>query len=700
MTAAAPYRLRLAGLVVGLAGGCEVDVSLDESEFCTGSACGDDCLSPACDPDPCHGRGHPGVDGACRCDVPWGGSDCLDCAPLHYGPLCTPCPAGECFAPWVCRDTKAGDGACVCPEGYLDHEEQGCIVIDRCGCDPLTSCAAGAVVAEGHVCIQLTKLVAEPIHAGERMACAARVSWQALNVGGPALEHFVVYRDGHPIATTRWPQIEDFGLTGDETYTYEITAVDRLGVESTPSIAATFDTQGCEAAVDLAPHRVVGATATYVERRCNTSQLQWEPPADAAAVSGFRIYLNGALAHELGAVSSAIGGVDGLSPLAHYRYAFAPTYGDDRERTGPLTVVDLPPASCVESGHVKPLRTVVFPVRFADFVDSEPFDVGYLERVLSELPYSAAAFIDEVSFGQQSLQIERVFDWVDVSDPVASYCTQIVEQNGRELGFFPSCNTSRMAAVARSVAGGQHGIPPNDFLTAYDRQIYVVYGVSQGAYGGGRAVWASTQFAKTETFVHELGHTFGLRHAGTWDCPGATTVGASLRDVTAGDCEAWAYGDATDVMAVRLRHYSAYNKLIAGYLQPGHVVIAETGGVFGLASASAPALGHRPVLLIVPLDNGTFYAVEYREPVGFDANVAFPGYAVVDDHKPEIERGLAVWLRAASLGEQLRQIPASPRGRFVTADNDFYDPYRRIRIQLGGESDAAGVDVHVAYDAD
>lgn len=695
---------RLAGTVAGLvtASACESVVGFGETVPCETGDCGDPCPAGDCEePDPCHGRGQIVSDGTCLCDLPWGGDDCLECAPEYYGSSCTPCVPGGCLDPLECNDGIDGDGMCVCPDGYVEHDELGCIVVDRCGCDPVTSCAAGAVEAEGHVCMQLAELRAEPVYGGERLTCGVRVSWQALNVGGPLIDHFEVYRDGVRVGSTTIPMFEDWGGGPDETYSYEVTAVDRVGVESTPSPAVEIDSDGCELGIDLAPHLVREPTADMVARRCNTTQLHWEAPDDIEAVSGFRIYLNGALTHEREASSAALGGLDGLSPLADYRYSFAPTYGDDKERTGPLVHVDVDPVECASLGHAQPQRAVVFLVRFADYADqTPPFDASYVDGVLSSLPYSAAAYLREVSFGTQDLEVARSFGWVTLSDDSDAYCTDKAEQEGVEYGFFPSCNTARIASATRTVAGGLSGINPNDFLTDYDRQIYIIYGVTQGAYGGGSALWASTFFTVTEPIVHELGHTFGLRHAGNWECPGPHTVGPSLRDVWAGGCEAWIYGDAVDVMAVRLRHYSAYNKFIAGYFGREHVAIAETAGTFTLAPVEAVTVGSDPFLLTVPLDAGTFYGFEYRRPVGFDANTSFPDYAVVADSKPEIETGLAVWLRAAGLGEEPRQVPASADRRFVTVGNDFYDPYRRIRVRVVEEPTDTAIRVAVEYDAD
>ncbi|MEE9384075.1 MAG: hypothetical protein V3V08_11750 [Nannocystaceae bacterium] len=645
-------------------------------------------MASACtEHDPCAGRGEIGVDGTCVCDLPYGGDGCRGCAEYHFGPACDPCPPQPCVAPKVCDDGALGGGACVCPQGFTDHEDGGCILVDRCGCGPDESCAAGRVEAEGHICMQLAQLRADPIYMGDVLSCGIRLSWTSLNVGGPVVDRFNVYRDGILIGSAPHPLFEDWAATPATAHTYEVTAVDTLGVESSLSWPAIPVAQACSPGLDRMPHLVRNASVELIKNRCNSSQVRWDGPSQSEEVTGFWVYLNGQPVHKVGPSSGAFGGIDGISPLARYRYAFAPVYGPEVDRVGPLVEVDLEPGDCHELPHVGRVRAVVFLVRFSDYASEAPFDVAYVRRVLEGGSHSAAAYLHRVSYGRQTMDVAEVFDWIDLSAPSTDYCDGTGEQEGQTYGFFPSCDTHRIAAASRSVAAGNSEYEPGDFLTQFDRQIYVLYGVTQGAYGGGSALWVSSFYTVTEPIVHELGHTFGMKHAGNWECP--NMVGPSLRDVWAGECEAWIYGDAIDVMAVRLRHYSAYNKLIAGYLSPAQVVSARQSSEFVLTALEAQDPGSEPVLLTIPLDNGTFYFVEYRVPVDFDDNSSFPSYSVLTETRPEIERGLAVWLRAQSLGENIRQVSVSAQGRFVTPDHDFYDPYRRIRIrnleELAGE---------------
>jgi hypothetical protein len=134
----------------------------------------------------------------------------------------------------------------------------------------------------------------------------------------------------------------------------------------------------------------------------------------------------------------------------------------------------------------------------------------------------------------------------------------------------PSCGASaeRMFAPLRSVSTSA-GFAPAD----YDRIIYLVAGPDCGFHGieGGNEVMIVTQ-PDAHLLVHELGHTFGLPHAG------ASSVCATY-------CVTQEQGDLFSPMGIGFTDFSGYEKEQLGWIprQPrvtraGQYVVETLGG--------------------------------------------------------------------------------------------------------------------------
>src|SRR3954465_10361771 len=125
------------------------------------------------------------------------------------------------------------------------------------------------------------------------------LTWTAStdNVG---VAGYHVYRNGAPLATVGdVTAYQDGGLSSSTTYSYSVQALDAAGNASPQSSAVivtmpTVDT--------VAPSTPAGLAATAVSNA--QINLSWSPSTDNVAVTGYRVFRNGALLNSLGNVST------------------------------------------------------------------------------------------------------------------------------------------------------------------------------------------------------------------------------------------------------------------------------------------------------------------------------------------------------------------------------------------------------------
>jgi len=105
--------------------------------------------------------------------------------------------------------------------------------------------------------------------------------------------------------------------------------------------------------------------------------------------------------------------------------------------------------------------------------------------------------------------------------------------------------------------------------------------------------------------AHELGHTFGMGHAGAVWCISAIT------------CREDPYGDAWDVMGgAALHDFGAFQKARAGWLPPTYVA---TPGLYELAPVEEPSALSQALVVRTA---ATEYWIDHREALGADAYLA------------------------------------------------------------------------------
>ncbi|MBI3145179.1 MAG: peptidase M11, partial [Pseudogulbenkiania sp.] len=250
-------------------------------------------------------------------------------------------------------------------------------------------------------------------------------------------------------------------------------------------------------------------------------------------------------------------------------------------------------------------NTAVLLVNFQDN-QAQPYTAT---QVSTTVFGDSSNFIKENS-AQQTALSGNVFGWYTL--PIAQTCDYMA---------------IRDAALQAATAKGVN-------LSAYSRHILIMPILSScqwsglGTVGGNPSTtWLSGGLTRRGV-THEMGHNLGLWHSHSLEC-GATTLGSS--------CTRSEYGDYFDTMGGgEAVHFNAFQKERLGWLNYGTspaIATVESGsGTFTLAPYAAAGSGTKAVKVLKSVDPTTgqksWYYVEFRQPVGFDAPLANYPYVV------------------------------------------------------------------------
>jgi hypothetical protein len=206
----------------------------------------------------------------------------------------------------------------------------------------------------------------------------------------------------------------------------------------------------------------------------------------------------------------------------------------------------------------------------------KPYTVAEVQQTVR----AATAFFSAASFGQVQLRVD-VTPWLSAfsSNP----------------GCGGTTNRSLAAVVAPArVAAGRAGFD----ASRYDDVVYAVADSHCGFHG---ATWGNevmlTRQPTLQLIVHELGHTFGLGHAQSATCLGASRTCGNVDET----------GDPFSPMGSGKLDFSVYEKTVLGWIRPQpHVNAAKRYILAPPTSRSSLAQA-----LVVDVDQGTWW-IEYR----------------------------------------------------------------------------------------
>jgi hypothetical protein len=149
-------------------------------------------------------------------------------------------------------------------------------------------------------------------------------------------------------------------------------------------------------------------------------------------------------------------------------------------------------------------------------------------------------------------------------------------------------------------------------------------GYSNVGSGGQRQVFVNgTAGFSLYNVAHEIGHRFGVQHSDGWDCD-ASPLGNT--------CTKQGYSDPADVMGVRAAHFNAFQKERLGWLNAAGVPPITTvaaSGRYAVAPMETVGTSAKALKILKSTDPvtgvKTWYYVEYRQPIGFDAALGSKG---------------------------------------------------------------------------
>ena len=263
---------------------------------------------------------------------------------------------------------------------------------------------------------------------------------------------------------------------------------------------------------------------------------------------------------------------------------------------------DLPPQAKATTNQV-----LVLPIKFknaAGAFPADPFTITAIQNAVFGASSSAAHMYSEMSYGQQLL-----------SGQVANDGGAFLQ--GADAAPEPAaCNYGWIASQAEAAATAK-----GYNLANYQNIVYVFSssGFNCGWAGLAYVGWGRAWIKNTTSLlvlVHELGHNFGLLHAGSLDC-GTEIIG--------GSCSAAEYGDPFDVMGnQRAMHFNAMQKRklnwIADTTTPTHASGTTTFNLSPIETGGQVRYAVR-----VPAATNRTYWIEYRQPIGYDSALsAFP----------------------------------------------------------------------------
>jgi M6 family metalloprotease-like protein len=147
-----------------------------------------------------------------------------------------------------------------------------------------------------------------------------------------------------------------------------------------------------------------------------------------------------------------------------------------------------------------------------------------------------------------------------------------------------------------------------------------------------------SEFDPLGVVVHELGHSQGLPDLYSYQ---AETVEPATGDVFVGGWDLMATGAwSPNGQGTSPVHMTTWCKIHLGWIDASHIVSISQSAIQSGANETVlldPQERLGPILAIrIPLNNGTYFLIEDRQPIGYDVSIPAAGVLILfcDDSKP------------------------------------------------------------------
>ena len=311
-------------------------------------------------------------------------------------------------------------------------------------------------------------------------------------------------------------------------------------------------------------------------------------------------------------------------------------------------------------GAVGGQNTLIILVNFQDNPTNQPFSVS---SVQSTAFTQASNFYLENS-DQQAWLTGDVTNWFTIG----------VNSTNCDTGSIKS------AAQAAAQAAGYN-------LASYSHYVYLMSsntGCSSWwgwATIGGSDVWYNGQYGlNMHVFAHEIGHNLGLYHSHSYSCGTAVICSSGSTNE---------YGDPHDTMAAPYSQglstsvhpeFNSFQKERLGWLNTGGsppITTVTSSGSYTIGPYEAQNSTPKALKILQSSSTGSYYYVEFRQPLGFDAYVS--SYA-------DIVNGVVIHQAAPSNANSSDLLDMTP-----TSTASFLDP--ALVVGRSFSDSAAGITI-------
>ncbi len=275
--------------------------------------------------------------------------------------------------------------------------------------------------------------------------------------------------------------------------------------------------------------------------------------------------------------------------------------------------------------------------------------------------------------------------------------TFIADSANNVLGWYTlpmsksSCNVNQIGDLADQAAAADVDV------TQYR---HVVYAFSESAcdftaaaYLGGNRIFSNGPL-QMQVIAHGMGNNLGLMRSSALNCSPA---------IVGNNCPVIDNGDLFDTMgATTGSHFNAFQKERLGYLNFGTslpITVVTTTGTYDILPYETTTPGSRALKILKDTDvNGvkTYYYIEYRQPIGFDAalQTAYP-FSVTG---VLFHIGIDTGSHSSFLLDMHPFTPAFDDAALQVGET-FIDPVSGIHISLTS-ADSSAAHVKVTYPGD
>jgi hypothetical protein len=315
-------------------------------------------------------------------------------------------------------------------------------------------------------------------------------------------------------------------------------------------------------------------------------------------------------------------------------------------------------------------RVLVILLNFTDDASLNATTVTNAQSLFFGAGSSVARYYNEASYGLVSMTGDVALVTATVAKPAT--CTSI------DTGTIASQANTQAAAAGYN-------------LGSYNFVLWVFPGIGACGwnglgYVGGSGAWINgTGSMGLLVAAHELGHNFGVLHAHSYACTGAS--------IAPSGCTRSEYGDRFDVMGnSRAGHFNAQFKDTFGWLPAGSVLV-HGGGSATYTIGALETAGQAAYAVRIPTTmSARTYWIEWRSRAGFDAGEP-AGVA---------NGGLIRFAPSAVGGADLLDMNFATAGNFDDAELDvgkaFTDPELSLTITALSKT-ATSLTVQVSYGA-